>query len=82
MLIDALEAIDEGTHQGVWSNSRERVHCRRRQDSPMGNLGHGTGRALLVAAGGAGGADDNHASTLAAVLVGRHVGDGLFWCAW
>jgi hypothetical protein len=32
--------------------------------------------ALLVAASGAGGADDNHASTLAAVLVGRHVGDG------
>jgi hypothetical protein len=42
----------------------------------MGNLGHGAARALLVAAGGAGGADDNHASTLAAVLVGRHVGDG------
>jgi hypothetical protein len=31
--------------------------------------------ALLVAASGAGGADDNHASTLAAVLIGRHVGD-------
>lgn len=31
--------------------------------------------ALLVAASGAGGADNNHASTLAAVLVGRHVGD-------
>jgi hypothetical protein len=31
--------------------------------------------ALLVAASGAGGADDNHASTLAAVLVGRHIGD-------
>lgn len=47
---------------------------------PWGNLGHGAARALLVAAGGAGGADDNHASTLAAVLVGRHVGDlGLFW---
>jgi hypothetical protein len=28
-----------------------------------------------VATGGAGGADDNHASTLAAVLVGRHIGD-------
>lgn len=40
----------------------------------MNNLGHGAGRALLVTAGGAGGADDNHASTLAAVLVGRHVG--------
>lgn len=51
--------------------------------TPMGNLGHGAARALLVAAGGAGGADDNHASTLAAVLVGRHVGDGgLFWCFW
>jgi len=29
---------------------------------------------LLVATGGAGGADDDHASALAAVLVGRHVG--------
>lgn len=42
--------------------------------------------ALLVATGGACGADDNHASTLAAVLVGRHSGDvgdvvGFgFWC--
>lgn len=39
-----------------------------------------------MATGGAGGADDNHASTLAAVLVGRHsddVGDVVgfwFWC--
>lgn len=34
--------------------------------------------ALLVAAAGASGADDNHATALAAVLVGRHVFD-LFW---
>ena len=31
--------------------------------------------ALLVAAVGAGGADDNHATTLAAVLKGRHLGE-------
>lgn len=37
--------------------------------------------ALLVAAGCAAGADDNHATTLAAVLEGRHIGDwlGLTW---
>ena len=32
--------------------------------------------ALLVTASGAGGADDNHASALAAVFVGRHFGMG------
>ena len=30
-----------------------------------------------MAAGGAGGADDNHATALAAVLESRHFGDGL-----
>jgi hypothetical protein len=35
-------------------------------------LARGTLGALLVAAAGAGGADDNHATALAAVLVGGH----------
>lgn len=37
-----------------------------------------TGRtflALLVATAGAGGADDNHATALAAVFVGGHLGE-------
>ena len=34
-----------------------------------------------MAAAGAGGADDNHATALAAVLVGGHV-DFLVWCVW
>jgi hypothetical protein len=37
-------------------------------------LGQRAAVALLVAAAGAGGADDNHASALATVLVRRHVG--------
>lgn len=37
------------------------------------HLAHGAVRALLVAATSAGGADDNHATALATVLVGRHI---------
>lgn len=42
----------------------------------MIRLTQGAVAALLVAASGARGADDNHASTLAAVLGVRHLGDG------
>jgi len=36
--------------------------------------------ALLVATGAAGGANDNHATAFAAVLVGGHSGDWIWWC--
>ena len=42
-----------------------------------GNLGSRAVVALGVAAGGAGGADDNHATALTAVLESRHFGEGL-----
>lgn len=45
--------------------------------SAQEHLAERAARTLLVATGSAGGADDNHASTLAAVLVSRHVGDVL-----
>jgi hypothetical protein len=37
------------------------------------HLAHGAVSALLVAASSAGGADDNHATALATVLVGGHI---------
>jgi hypothetical protein len=45
--------------------------CREIEDDAE-RLARGTLGALLVAAAGAGGADDNHATALAAVLVGGH----------
>jgi hypothetical protein len=51
--------------------------CREIEDDAE-RLARGTLGALLVAAAGAGGADDNHATALATVLVGGHVDD--VWC--
>lgn len=52
--------------------------CGKREQVPRGHrgtrsLGERAVIALLVATASAGGADDNHATTLAAVFEGRHV---------
>lgn len=68
-----LAGVSYCTHFSV--DAKTHLCVKKHYSETRRRLAHGAVGALLVAASGAGGADDNHATALATVLVGGHVFD-------